>query len=229
MCATRRPRGFDAVWQAESRLVREATVPMAAFAAATERIKVGSGVVDMLDPQPGAAGLARSRRSTTSRPGGSSSASVRGGIPLARKVGIDRADALTAMREIVEAVRALLANETVTLRRRLRAPRRRRARLRAPGAPAEGRADLHRGHRHADDGAHRRDRRRRRPQLPRLARLQRDGAWSTWPIGAAKAGRTVDDIDRPQLVVCSLDDDRGRRSTPPACSSRSTWASSPTS
>ena len=27
-------RGFDAVWQAESRLVREATVPMAAFATA---------------------------------------------------------------------------------------------------------------------------------------------------------------------------------------------------
>jgi len=35
-------RGFEAVWQAESRLVREATVPMAAFAATSERIKVGS-------------------------------------------------------------------------------------------------------------------------------------------------------------------------------------------
>src|SRR5215213_8268301 len=38
--------GFEAVWQAESRLVREATVPMAAFAAVTEQIKVGSGVVN---------------------------------------------------------------------------------------------------------------------------------------------------------------------------------------
>jgi 5,10-methylenetetrahydromethanopterin reductase len=28
-------------------------------------------------------------------------------------------------------------------------------------------------------------------------------------LGAAKAGRTVDDIDRPQLVVCSVDADRG--------------------
>jgi 5,10-methylenetetrahydromethanopterin reductase len=26
--------------------------------------------------------------------------------------------------------------------------------------------------------------------------------------GAARAGRSVDDIDRPQLVVCSLDEDR---------------------
>ena len=39
-------RGFEAVWQAESRLVREATVPMAAYAAVTERIEVGSGVVN---------------------------------------------------------------------------------------------------------------------------------------------------------------------------------------
>ncbi len=27
-------------------------------------------------------------------------------------------------------------------------------------------------------------------------------------IGAAKAGRSVDDLDRPQLVVCSVDEDR---------------------
>ena len=39
-------RGFEAVWQAESRLVRDAIVPMAAFAAATSRIKVGSGVLN---------------------------------------------------------------------------------------------------------------------------------------------------------------------------------------
>ncbi|HEY6018001.1 MAG TPA: LLM class flavin-dependent oxidoreductase, partial [Gaiellaceae bacterium] len=38
--------GFEAVWQAESRLVREATVPMAAYAAVTERIEIGSGVVN---------------------------------------------------------------------------------------------------------------------------------------------------------------------------------------
>src|SRR6058998_3720729 len=40
-------RGFEAVWQAESRLVREATVPMAAYGAVTERVKLGSGVVSM--------------------------------------------------------------------------------------------------------------------------------------------------------------------------------------
>ena len=40
------------MWQAESRLVREATVPMAAFASVTERIKVGSGVVDCWTRNP---------------------------------------------------------------------------------------------------------------------------------------------------------------------------------
>src|SRR3954454_5990766 len=45
-------KGFAAVWQAESRLVREATVPMAAFASVTETIKVGSGVVDCWSRNP---------------------------------------------------------------------------------------------------------------------------------------------------------------------------------
>ena len=39
-------RGFEAVWQAESRLVRDAIVPMAAFAAVTTRVKIGSGVIN---------------------------------------------------------------------------------------------------------------------------------------------------------------------------------------
>src|SRR4030042_5789720 len=39
-------KGLEAVWQAESRLVRDAIVPMAAYAAVTERIKVGSGVIN---------------------------------------------------------------------------------------------------------------------------------------------------------------------------------------
>ena len=39
-------KGFEAVWQAESRLVRDAIVPMAAFAATTDRIKIGAGVIN---------------------------------------------------------------------------------------------------------------------------------------------------------------------------------------
>ena len=39
-------KGFEAVWQAESRLVRDAIVPMAVYAAVTSRIKIGSGVIN---------------------------------------------------------------------------------------------------------------------------------------------------------------------------------------
>src|SRR5258708_37426705 len=39
-------RGFEAVWQAESRLVRDAIGPMAAFAAVTSHITIGSGVIN---------------------------------------------------------------------------------------------------------------------------------------------------------------------------------------
>ena len=45
-------QGFSEVWQADSRLVREACVPMAAFAATTERVKIGSGVVDCWTRNP---------------------------------------------------------------------------------------------------------------------------------------------------------------------------------
>ena len=39
-------KGFDSVWQADSRLVRECCVPMAAFATSTVRSNIGSGVID---------------------------------------------------------------------------------------------------------------------------------------------------------------------------------------
>ncbi|MGA0880324.1 MAG: LLM class flavin-dependent oxidoreductase, partial [Ilumatobacteraceae bacterium] len=107
-------KGFEAVWQAESRLVREATVPMAAFASVTTKLKVGSGVVDCWSRNP--ARLA----ATFSTLDDLAPGRVLLGIgawwdPLAKKVGIDRSRPLRAMREIVTAVRALLNNETVTM------------------------------------------------------------------------------------------------------------------
>ena len=45
-------KGFDAVWQADSRLVRDAVVPMAAFGATSSRIKIGSGVIDCWTRNP---------------------------------------------------------------------------------------------------------------------------------------------------------------------------------
>ena len=107
-------RGFDAVWQADSRLVRDAVVPMAAFAATTDRIKIGSGVIDIWTRN--AARLA----STFSTLDDLAPGRILCGLgawwdPLASRVGIDRAKPLRVMREVVTAVRGLLANETVSL------------------------------------------------------------------------------------------------------------------
>src|SRR3954470_16342903 len=106
-------KGFEAVWQAESRLVRDAIVPMAAFAATTSRLKVGSGVINNWTRNIGLLAmtfltlddLAPNR--------------IICGIgawwdPLARKVGINRTKPLLAMRETVVTVRALLARQRVT-------------------------------------------------------------------------------------------------------------------
>src|SRR5512143_1818916 len=106
-------RGFEAVWQAESRLVREATVPMAAFAAVTSRIKVASGVIPIWTRN---VGLLAATFSTLDElaPGRVVLGLGAWWEPLASKVGVDRHKPIRAMRETVEATRRLLAMERVT-------------------------------------------------------------------------------------------------------------------
>jgi 5,10-methylenetetrahydromethanopterin reductase len=198
--------GFEAVWQAESRLVREATVPMAAFAAVTERIAVGSGVVNNWTRN---VGLLAATFSTLDdlAPG-----RVKLGIgawwdPLAAKVGIHRRKTLTAMRETVEATRRLLALERVTYDGEFvhlddveidivhgdRSPKQVPIYI---GATAMGMMELAG---EIGDGV----------LLNYLVgpAYNRE-AMQHLEAGAARAGRTLEDVDRPQLVVCSLDDDR---------------------
>ena len=113
---------------------------MAAFLAVTERIKVGSGVVNNWTRNPA---LLASTFSTLDdlAPGPRHPRDRRlvGAACRARSASTGRSRSL-AMRETIEAVRALLADETVTYDGRVRPPRRRRARLRPPGAASQGRA-----------------------------------------------------------------------------------------
>ncbi len=199
-------KGFDAVWQADSRLVRDAVVPMAAFAANTERIKIGSGVIDIWTRN--AARLA----STFSTLDDLAPGRIICGLgawwdPLASKVGIDRSRPLKVMREVVDAARGLLANETVSVD--------------GYHVQLDG-VEL--------DYVYQERRPKDVPiyigatgmQMMELTGEIADGAVLNYLVspsynvgalealerGAAKAGRTLDDIDRPQLVVCSVDDDR---------------------
>lgn len=199
-------KGFDAVWQAESRLVREATVPMAAFASVTERIKVGSGVVDCWSRNP--ARLA----ATFSTLDDLAPGRVILGIgawwdPLAQKVGISRAKPLRAMREIVTSVRALLHNETVTFDGEFvhldgveldYVYQERRAKDVPIYIGATGLQMMELTGEIADGVV-----------LNYLVSPDYNaGAMEALQRGADKAGRSLDDIDRPQLVVCSVHEDR---------------------
>ncbi|HBH75167.1 MAG TPA: LLM class flavin-dependent oxidoreductase, partial [Acidimicrobiaceae bacterium] len=90
-------KGFEAVWQADSRLVREAGVPMAAFGATTDTIKIGSGVIDVWTRNP--ARLA-SMFSTLDdlAPGRIICGLGAWWDPLAAKVGVDRSKPIRVMR-----------------------------------------------------------------------------------------------------------------------------------
>jgi 5,10-methylenetetrahydromethanopterin reductase len=200
--------GFEAVWQAESRLVRDAIVPMAAYAAVTEKLKVGSGVINNWTRNIGllAATYLTLDDLAPNR--------IICGIgawwdPLARNVGIDRRNPLTAMRETVEVFKRLLAMERVT---------------------------YHGEFVHVDgielDVVHGRREPRNVPvmigatgdKMMEMTGEIADGVVLNYCVppeynlkalellekGARKAGRTLDDIDRPQLVVCSVDHDRAK-------------------
>ncbi|NEP84081.1 MAG: LLM class flavin-dependent oxidoreductase, partial [Okeania sp. SIO3B3] len=106
-------KGFEAVWQAESRLVRDAIVPMAAFAAVTENIKIGSGVINNWTRNIGllAATFLTLDDLAPDR--------IICGIgawwdPLAANVGIQRRKPLLAMHETIDVMRRLLNMENVT-------------------------------------------------------------------------------------------------------------------
>ncbi len=201
-------KGFEAVWQAESRLVRDAIVPMAAYAAVTERIKVGSGVINNWTRNIGllAATFLTLDDLAPNR--------IICGIgawwdPLARNVGIQRRKPLKAMRETVEVLRRLLNMERVTFH-----------------------GEFH----HVDgielDVVHGRREPRNVPimigatgdKMLELTGKIADGCVMNYCVppeyndraldllakGAKKAGRTLDDIDRPQLIVCSVDHDHDK-------------------
>lgn len=105
--------GFGAVMLADS-LRREVTTSIAAIAACTSRIQVGSAVAPIWTRNP-AAFAATAATLDAIAPGRIVLGLGAWWEPIAAKVGIDRRGTLTAMRETVEAVRALLGGGPVTV------------------------------------------------------------------------------------------------------------------
>jgi 5,10-methylenetetrahydromethanopterin reductase len=200
--------GFEAVWQAESRLVRDAIVPMAAYAAVTDKIKIGSGVINNWTRNIGllAATFLTLDDLAPDR--------IICGIgawwdPLASNVGINRLKPLTAMKETIQIMRRLLNMERVTFDGEF---------VHVNGIEL--------------DVVHGRREPRNVPimlgatgnKMMEMTGEIADGAVLNYCVppeynliamdllekGAKKAGRNIDDIDRPQLVVCSVDEDHDK-------------------
>lgn len=205
-CQYAEEKGFEAVWQAESRLVRDAIVPMAAFAATTTRLKIGSGVINTWTRNVAliAATFLTLDDLAPNR--------VLLGVgawwdPLAKNVGIDRRKPVVAMREVVTVVRRLLQMERITFHGEFvhvtdieldvvhgrREPRQVPIYIGATGMKMMELAG------EIADGV----------LLNYLVSPKyNEQALAALEVGAKRAGRTVDDLDRPQLIVCSLDHDR---------------------
>lgn len=201
-------RGFEAVWQAESRLVRDAIVPMAAYAAVTDKLKVGSGVINNWTRN---IGLLASTFLTLDDLAPNRIICGIGAWwdPLARNVGIDRKKPLTAMKETVLILRRLLNMERVSFEGEF---------ISVSGIEL--------------DVVHGRREPRNVPifigatgdNMMELTGEIADGAVLNYCVppeynhkalellasGAKKCGKNLDAIDRPQLIVCSVDHDHDK-------------------
>jgi len=106
-------RGFEAIWQADTRLARDCIVLMSALLATTKRLKIGSGILPIWTRNPAVIAATWSTMHELA-PG-----RVRLGLgawwePIAARVGVKRVKPLQAMREHVEAIRRLFTMEEVT-------------------------------------------------------------------------------------------------------------------
>ena len=202
-------RGFSEIWQADTRLARDCIVMMSAFLTRTRRLRFGSGVLPIWTRNPAAIAATWS---TMWELGGK--ADGRGRVmlgigawwePIASRVGVQRTKPLKAMREHVEAIRELFTMEEVTYTGEF--VRLDRVKL-----------DVAFGDRSPRDipiyiGA-------TGDQMLELSGEICDGVVLNYVVsvdyirravslvekGAKKAGKTLEDVDRPELLVCSLSD-----------------------
>ena len=199
-------KGFEAVWHAESRLARDAITPLAAIAAVTDKIKLGTGVINNWTRN---IGLTAATFLTLDE---LSNGRALLGIgawwdPLAWKVGIERKKPLKAMREYVTVLQRLFRMENVTFEGEFVKVR-------------DIRLDIVYGDPYTP---------RKIPiyigatgwEMIELTGEIADGFLLNYLVspeynrkalehlreGAKKRNRNSEEIDRPQLIVCSLDQD----------------------
>jgi len=199
-------KGFEAIWHAESRLARDALTPLAAMAAVTNKIKLGTGVINNWTRN--VALTAVSFLTLDELSDGRSLLGVGAWWdPLASKVGIERKKPLKAMREYVTVLQRLFRMENVTFDGEFVKVRDIRLDV-VYGDPSTPRSiPIYIGATGWD--------------MIELTGEIADGLLLNYLVspnynrqalehlkkGVTKAGRRFEAIDRPQLIVCSLDND----------------------
>ena len=206
-------RGFTEIWQADTRLARDCVVLMSALLANTSRLRIGSGVLPIYTRNPAVIAATWSTMWELGglTPDGESRVMLGLGAwwePIASRVGADRRKPLTAMRENIEAIRALFTMDEVTYEGEFVHLDRVRLDV-AYGAGTDQPRDIP-----IYIGA-------TGPRMLELSGEICDGpvlnyvvstdyirsAVDRVAVGAARAGKTIAEVDRPELLVCSLSDD----------------------
>jgi 5,10-methylenetetrahydromethanopterin reductase len=202
-------RGFSEIWQADTRLARDCVVMMSAFLARTKRMRFGSGVLPIWTRNPA---VIAATWSTMYELAGKvdDKSRVMLGIgawwePISTRVGVTRTKPLKAMREHVEAIRQLFTMQEVTYEGEFVHLDRIRLDV-AFGDTSPRNIPIYIG--------------ATGDQMLEMAGEICDGVVLNYVVsvdyirkavalvekGAQKAGKTLADVDRPELLVCCLSD-----------------------
>ncbi|MDD5367905.1 MAG: LLM class flavin-dependent oxidoreductase [Anaerolineaceae bacterium] len=202
-------RGFSEIWQADTRLARDCIVMMSAFLAHTQRLRFGSGVLPIWTRNPA---VIAATWSTMWELGGC--VDGRGRVmlglgawwePIASRVGIKRERPLTAMREYIESIRQLFTMQEVSYQGDFVHLDKIRLDV-AYGDPSPRDIPIYLG--------------ATGDKMLELAGEICDGVVLNYVVsvdyirraialveqGAIKAGKTIQDVDLPELLVCCLSD-----------------------
>ena len=204
-------QGFSEIWQADTRLARDCVVLMSALLTETKRLRIGSGVLPIWTRNPAVIAATWSTMWELAGRTADGQSRVMLGLgawwePIASRVGEDRRKPLTAMRENIEAIRQLFTMEEVTYEGEFVKLDRVRLDV-AYGDTSPRDIPIYLG--------------ATGEKMMELTGEICDGAVLNYvvpteyirtsvdrlAVGAAKSGRTIADIDRPELLVCSLSDD----------------------
>jgi len=204
-------KGFSEIWQADTRLARDCVVMMSALLTRTKRLRIGSGVLPIYTRNPAVIAATWSTMWELAGHSADGRSRVMLGLgawwePIAGRVGADRRKPLTAMRENIEAIRALFTMEEVTYEGEFVNLDRVRLDV-AYGDSSPRPIPIYIG--------------ATGPKMLELSGEICDGPVLNYVVstdyirdavkrvetGGRRAGKTLDQIDRPELLACSLSDD----------------------